>query len=414
MEDRDTSESPMDSQLDEDTPGVKTSQSTSPFTSQLKAMIRIRHKYQAMKKRRAEMNSPVQMAHRFSHRSTGPEVFTFEEAATASSLEASHRRTKRRKRHVLFPNDRRKCLPSKDHSRAKPFLVLLSVIVFLQVYNAIENLDDHVLTYDLEGLEKTLKREVFGQPEATEELLRHLKDYLSTYVHSKPLALALHGPSGVGKSHLGRILARHFRSVVGEHLVMQYFVLHHCPQEEAAGECALQLTAQVTEVVNQAEEEEKIPVFIFDEVEFMHQPLLEALHSLLQPGQNNEYLNAIYVLIGSLGDSEITRYVLQNSSSEAVDGQRSPRRLIRELVSLLRHVLDGLHVVWRDTELVPLTLLEKRHVMDCFLDEMTQEGFYPDHSHIERLAGELSYYTSAGRRFSHNGCKQVIAKVNLL
>ncbi|KAL4646555.1 torsin-4A [Arapaima gigas] len=333
-------------------------------------------------------------------RSTSPEVFTFDNVAFNNTEWLQKRKKKRRRPQVLFPYSR-KFVPHKDRSRAKPFLVLFSVIVFLQVYNAIENLDDHVLTYDLEGLEKTLKQEVFGQREGTEQLLKHLKDYLSTYVHSSPLALALHGPSGVGKSHIGRILARHFRSVVGEQLVVQYFALHHCPPEKEAQHCANNLASQVAEVVSQAETEEKIPVFIFDEMEFMHRPLLDTVQQLLQPNQNNEYLNAIYVLISSLGEAEITRYVLQNSS-EAAASQR------------LRHALESYHPLWKEAEVVPLLLLEKRHVMDCFLDEMTREGFYPDRSHIERLAAELSYHSSGGRQFSRTGCKQVVAKVNLL
>ncbi|KPP75770.1 torsin-4A-like [Scleropages formosus] len=411
MEDKDTSESPGDSQLEEEGTSEPRASSISPFSSQLRAMMRIRHKYQAMKKRRAEMNG-LSASVRPVVRSTNPEVFTFDEVAT-SSTEWHRKRKKKRRSRVLFPNESRKFVPHKDRSRAKPFLVLLSVIVFLQVYNAIENLDDHVLMYDLDGLEKTLKQEVFGQREATEQLLRHLKDYLSTYVHSSPLAVALHGPSGVGKSHIGRILARHFRSVVGEQLVVQYFTLHHCPLEEDSQRCANTLASRVAEVVGQAETEEKIPIFIFDEMEFMHRPLLDTVQRLLQPNQNNEYLNAIYVLISSLGEAEITRYVLQNSSEAAAD-QQGAGRLGRELGSLLRRTLEVHHPLWKEAEVVPLSLLEKQHVIDCFLDEMTREGFYPDRSHIEQLAAELSYHSSGGRQFSRTGCKQVVAKVNLL
>lgn len=60
-------------------------------------------------------------------------------------------------------------------------------------------------------------------------------------------------------------------------------------------------------------------------------------------------------------------------------------------------------------------LLEKSHVMECLLDEMTGEGFYPDRQHIDRLAGEMEYYPAVGeRQYARTGCKQVVAKVNLL
>ncbi|XP_036383665.1 torsin family 4, member Ab [Megalops cyprinoides] len=413
MEDKDTSDSPTDSQPEEEEQTALPSPGASPFSAKLRAMMRIRNKYQAMKMRRLEMGSALSVAGRPSLRSTSPEIFTFDGVVGNKNAPPNKKKKKRRSR-VLFPNDSRKFLPTAERSRAKPCLMLLSIIVFLQVYNAIENLDDHVVKYDLEGLEKTLRREVFGQQEATGELLSHLNDYLSTYVHNKPLAVSLHGPTGVGKSHLGRILARHFHSVVGQQLVMQYYAMHHCPLEENAASCARDLVLQVTEVVSRAEMEEKIPVFILDEVEFMHGQLLDALHSLLQPNQTNEYLNAIYVLISSLGESEITKYVLQNSSSEVPLGRGGVRQLGQELGPLLRLFLEEQHSLWAEVDFVPLTLLEKSHVMDCFLDEMTREGFYPDRLHVEQLAGELSYYSAGGRQFSRNGCKQVVAKVNLL
>lgn len=296
-------------------------------------------------------------------------------------------------------------------------LMLIFVPGLCQVYNAIENLDDHVLRYDLEGLEKTMKREVVGQQGAVEGLLSHLRDYLSTYVHNKPLVLSLHGPTGVGKSHLGRLLAGHFRSVVGDALVTQYYVLHHCPQEVNAPHCAHNLSALISEMVERAEEEEKIPVFVFDEVEHMHQEILDTLWHAVSAKQSNEYLNAIYLLLSNLGHEHITRYMLHNFTSGSMAMSASGRYgyLVQDLTPVLHGSLEKRHLLWTEAEIVPLGLLEKSHVMECFLDEMTREGFYPDQGNIERLAGELEYYpVVGGHKYSQTGCKQVVAKVNLL
>ncbi|XP_049324434.1 torsin-4A isoform X2 [Astyanax mexicanus] len=384
----------------------------SQFSSTVRAVVRIRQKYQAMKKRRMEM-AAAGTPFFSSSRSTSPKIFTFD-GIVADNIREERNRTKPKKKkkgRILFPNNSRRVPPTVERSRAKNCLVLLCVIVFLQVYNAIENLDDHVLKYDLEGLEKTLKREVFGQQEAVEGLLAHFKEYLSTYVHSKPLVVSLLGPTGVGKSHVGRMLAQHFRSVVGEQLVMQYFVLHHCPSEEDLPICTQNLMSHVSEMVTQAEEEEKIPIFIFDEMEHMPTELLDTVLTLILTRDSNEYLNAIYVLISNLEQEEITKFVLQNSSSLAVSGRP---RLSKELNPLLHSGLKKHHSLWREAELMPLTLLEKSHVMECFMDEMSREGFYPDRSHVERLADELPYYSVGEREFSRTGCKQVVAKVNLL
>lgn len=390
--------------------------SLSTISSTVRAVVRIKQKYQAIKKRRQEMaimGAPGR---------TSPKIFTFDgftpTAFSSQPSNVSQRKKKRNKKRVLFPEGGgRRAPPKQDHSQAKYCLYLLFAIVFLQVYNAIENLDDHVLRYDLEGLEKTLRREVFGQQGAVENLLSHLKDYLSTYVHNKPLVVSLHGPTGVGKSHLGRLLAGHFRSVVGDTLVLQYYVLHHCPQEENALQCANHLSAVISEMVQRAEEEEKIPLFIFDEAEHMHHEILDTLLLLVSSKQSNEYLNAIYLFLSNLGHAHITKHMLHNSSSISMAMTASGRHsnLIKELTPILHSTLKKLHPLWTEADIVPLGLLEKGHVMECFLDEITREGFYPDHTNIERLTGEIEYYPAVGdHEYSQTGCKQVVAKVNLL
>ncbi|XP_051539845.1 torsin-4A-like [Myxocyprinus asiaticus] len=376
--------------------------SVSQFSTSVRAMVRIRQKYLAIKKRRMESALSSMSSH-----SHSPKYFTFESFPEPAS---PHKRKKKRKTRILYPSNSLRAVPTKERSRAKNCLYLLCIIVFLQVYNAIENLDDHVLKYDLEGLENTLKREVFGQQEVTEGILGHLQDYLSTYVHNKPLVLSLHGATGVGKSHVGRLLAQHFRSVVGDQLVMQYFVLHHCPTDDDIPRCTTALDTHISEMVTQAEEVEKIPLFIFDDVEHMPRELLDTLQGLIRPQNNNEYLNAIYILIGNLGHEEITKFVLHNSSV-AVSGRLS---LSQELTPWLRSYLQRYHSLFLEAEFLPFTLLEKSHVKECFIDKMSQEGFYPDRQHVERLAEELSYYTVGKWKFSHTGCRQVVAKVNLL
>ncbi|KAI4873793.1 hypothetical protein NFI96_017978 [Prochilodus magdalenae] len=363
--------------------------SSSTLPLQLKAMVRIRSKY--LRRMRSEHGASP----------TSPENST---PTTRPERSASPHRRKGRRRTVMFPSDRKKYLPkNKDRSRAKPFLFLFSIVVFMQVYNAIENLDDHVEKYDLDSLERVLNREVFGQEEALETLMYHLNDYLSTYAHQRPLVLSLHGAPGVGKSHLGRLLARHFRSVVGDNLVGQYFSLHHCPLKASPKNCAKELVRRVTEVVTRAEEEERIPLFVLDELEVMSPPLLDVLRTLMQPKQSNEFLNVIYVLLSTLGEAEITAYTLQNASASGSE-------------RLLKQTLGKVHPLWAEpgVELIPLGLLERSHVVQCFLEEMTDEGFYPDPTHVERLAGELAYHRAGGKEYAKTGCKQVVAKVNLL
>lgn len=350
-----------------------------------------------------------------------PKFFTFDGPAELSSRIPRKRR--RRSRVVLYPETSRKYRPRAERqSRAQRCLLLLVAIVGFQVLNAIENLDDNAQRYDLDGLEKALQRAVFGQPAAVGRIMALLRDYLATHVHSRPLLLALHGPSGVGKSHVGRLLARHFRSVLEDGgLVLQYHARHHCPEPRAAQDCREELARRVADVVAQAEAEEKTPLIVLDEAELLPPALLDELHGFMQPQRSHHFHNAIYVLLSGAGGAEITRFVLQNASRALPLHPSGPRgvqaavaQAEEELRASLRALLAQEHPLWQGAAIVPFLLLDKRDVVSCFRDEMAGEGFFPEQSQAERLAERLRYYRIAGREFAVTGCKEVVATVNLL
>ncbi|XP_063792125.1 torsin-4A [Pseudophryne corroboree] len=388
----------------------------------LRAAIRIRRKIRTMKldlsSRRTLDNSKTCLlrrqlsTERSLYRSSSfetPKFFNFD-TPTLEKIAFSNlkRKKKRRKsRPVLYPGNGKKYLPIEQKSKAKRCLILFIGIVCFQILNAIENLDDNVQKYELDGLEKTMHREVFGQKIAIDKIMDLLKDYLATHCHNKPLVISLNGPSGVGKSHMGRILAKHFRSVMDNDFVMQYYVMHNCPKDSDIANCKMELADLITDMVTRAEMEEKIPVLIYDEMELMPPSLLDMLKGYFELNQSNEYLNAIHLLISNIGGNEVTRFILKNASSDVLDVPQELHRIVQS--SLRQH-----HTIFDVAEIVPFTLLEKSHIANCFLDELLREGFYPDNNNIENLAGQLKYYTIEDKQYSITGCKQVVTKVNLL
>ncbi|XP_015278587.1 PREDICTED: torsin-4A [Gekko japonicus] len=338
------------------------------------------------------------------------QYFTFDTSAQPPLSRSSKRKKRSRNPRVLYPGSTRRYLPTEQKSKAKCCLLLLASIVCFQILNAIENLDDNVLKYDLDGLEKTMRREIFGQTVAIESIMALLKDYLATHIHNQPLVISFNGPSGVGKSHVGWLLAKHFRSVVGHSFVLHYFTMHHCPDDASSLACQLDLSEKISDMVTQAEIEEKIPLFILDEVELMSPALLETLSRFFLTNQTNEFLNAVYILISKVGGKEIMNFLLQNVSTDLP----LPQGKMEELLTSVRPVLSHAHPFWGFVEIVPFVLLEKSHVQSCFYEEMMSEGIYPDPSHVERLASQLSYHVKGGRQFAAMGCKQVVATVNLL
>ncbi|XP_074412332.1 torsin-4A [Zonotrichia albicollis] len=407
------------------------------ISSPLRAFVRLRRRYQGLKKSRLHLELPREKSAEFVHTSLlqrqlslsrtslynpsmaffnqsgfeSSQYFTFDTSVEHYSVKKCRRKKSRRKsRMVLYPDKTKKYLPAEEKSKAKRCLLLLIAIMFFQILNAIENLDDNLQKYDLDGLEKTMHREVFGQKVAVESIVELLKDYLATHVHNKPLVISLNGPTGVGKSHVGWVLAKHFRSVMDNDFVLQYFVMHHCPSGVAPLTCAIDLSKKIADMVTRAEIEEKTPLFILDEVELMSPVLLDTLSRFFEPNQTNEFLNAIYILISNLGGDEITKFITQNASTELLHQQRGAE----ELLSIIQPVLARVHPLWKAADIIPFILLEKAHVINCFLEQMRREGLYPDQKHIENLANQLSYYTTGDKQYSSMGCKQVVAKVNLL
>ncbi|XP_068105928.1 torsin-4A [Hyperolius riggenbachi] len=408
-------------------PEVPSSAPKMSMVPPIRAALRLRKKFRALRKSHLHLDlsgrRPLDSARSLVHRqlstdrllykstsnSDTPIFFKFDtptlEQVSFSNLK---RKKKRRKsRVVMYPGGCRRYLPVEHKSKAKRFLLLLIGIICFQILNAIENLDDNVIKYELDGLEKTMQREVFGQKIAMDRIMDLLKDYLATHCHNKPLVISMNGPSGVGKSHMGRILAMHFRSVMDNDLVRQYYVMHNCPKDSDIEACKNEIAEMITDTVTQAEIEEKIPVFIFDELEHMPPPLLDTLLGFFSLNQSNEYLNAIYILISNIGGNEVTKFILQNASSDALNMPHDLHTIIQS--SLRQH-----HKIWNRAEIVPFTLLEKSHIANCFLDELLREGFYPDSSNVERLTGQLKYYTTQGKEYSITGCKQVVGQVNLL
>ncbi|KAG8549513.1 hypothetical protein GDO81_020988 [Engystomops pustulosus] len=391
----------------------------------LRAAIRFRRRIRNLKKSKlqldlsgrksADSTKPSMFRRQFSTESRSlsnfesPKFFNFDTPTLEKvALSTLKRKKKQRKsRPVLYPGNCKKYLPVEHKSKAKRCLILFIGIVCFQILNAIENLDDNVIKYELDGLEKTMQREVFGQKIAIDKIMVLLKDYLATHWHNKPLVISMNGPSGVGKSHMGRILAKHFRSVEESDFVLQYYVMHNCPNKSEIATCEAELTDMISDMVTRAEMEEKIPVFIFDEMEVMPPSLLDTLQNHFKLNQSNEFLNAIYILISNIGGNEVTKYFLQNVSSDTLN-------VPQELHNIIQSSLRQHHKIWDVAEIVPFTLLERSHIANCFLDELLREGFYPDNSNIENLAGQLKYYTIRDKQYSITGCKQVVAKVNLL
>lgn len=151
MSDQDstTSASQTDGELDEmdeemqhkgETDKKQADGSNRSFSSSFLAVVRIKQKYLALKKRRQELAMALEGAGTLTGAPvrSSPKIFTFDSLSPSTypglSSSMPQKKKRRRKRRVLFPNSgRRRAPPRQEYNQAKNCLYLLLAIVFVQV-----------------------------------------------------------------------------------------------------------------------------------------------------------------------------------------------------------------------------------------------------------------------------------------
>ncbi|XP_062903509.1 torsin-4A-like isoform X2 [Mobula hypostoma] len=270
-------------------------------------------------------------------------------------------------------------------------LYLLCAIVAVQMYHG-EDMEKNIQAYDIDHLEKTLHRELVGQTLAINKLTKLLRGYLATYFHSKPLVLSINGPTGVGKSYLGRLIAKHFRSALGSCVVIQHSAKHHSP---------LDLISRVPDTFSRARQASQVPVLLLDQLEYAGPQLLDFLRHLVA---SPSHTSAVYILLTNVG-SELIVQSARHGFGQGVTGQ------VQRLSGELARLTAGVHPIWREAKFIPLFPLHQLHVVQCARQVMEREGFYPQDPRAEAMATGLSYYKARQRLYSKQGCKPVLLRV---
>ncbi|XP_051899942.1 torsin-4A-like [Pristis pectinata] len=272
-------------------------------------------------------------------------------------------------------------------------LYLLCGIVALQVYDG-ENVEENLLTYDIDHLEKTLHEELVGQTLAINKLTKLLRSYLATYFHTKPLVLSINGPTGVGKSYMGRMIAKHFRSTLEPWLVLHHSAKHHSQQD---------LSSRVPATFSRALRARRVPVLLLDQLEHAGPELLDFVEQLM----DSNHTSAVYIFLSNIG-----RELIAQSARHSFVHRETTR--LRRLSGELARLMSRRHPLWREVQFIPLLPLDQPHVVQCARQLMERTGFYPQDPRAEAMANSLNYYRARQRLYSEQGCKPVLPMVRQL
>lgn len=162
------------------------------------------------------------------------------------------------------------------------------------------------------GLQKALKKELFGQHLAHDITINAVKAHLDDPSPSKALVLSLHGWAGAGKTFTTQKLM----DALYEHGMNSSFIRffqssYHFPDSKVTTEYQDLIRENVKNTVKQCVRS----LFIFDEVDKTPPGVLDALVPFVHhPGtvlDGQDYKKSIFVFLSNVGAQEITKITQQ-------------------------------------------------------------------------------------------------------
>lgn len=200
------------------------------------------------------------------------------------------------------------------------------------------------------NLEKNLKKHIIGQDEAVREIassIRRSRAGISST--SRPLGSFMFlGPSGVGKTHIAKLLARELfqndQALV--RIDMSEFMERHNVSRligAPAGYVGYEEGGRLTEIIRRR----PYSVILFDEIEKAHRDVSDILLQILEEGELTDasgkkinFRNAIIIMTSNLGHSSLSRWAKSFGFAETgKDARRSASQgesIKHEVLTLVR------------------------------------------------------------------------------
>nr|XP_027326992.2 torsin-1B [Anas platyrhynchos] len=269
------------------------------------------------------------------------------------------------------------------------------------------------------ALREQLDERLFGQHLAKEVVLRAVTGFSHNPSPKKPLTLSLHGWAGTGKNFLSQLLARHVHPAgLRSKFVHLFLATLHFPHQQQLQLYQEQLQSWIRGNVSAC----PYSVFIFDEMDKMHQGLIDAIKPFLDYYEQVDgvsYRKAIFIFLSNAGGDLINKAALDFWTS----GKEREEIQLKDLepvlsVGVFNNKNSGLwHSSLIDRNLidyfVPFLPLEHKHVKMCVRAEMKARGHAVDEKVVEAVADEMTYFPKEAKIYSDKGCKTVQAKLDI-
>ncbi|KAK6975257.1 Torsin-1A [Biomphalaria glabrata] len=286
--------------------------------------------------------------------------------------------------------------------------------------------DDRWIIKNLTGLEADLQRKLHGQHLVQKTVLGHIKGHLRTNNPSKALVLSFHGPTGVGKNFVSRIIAENlYREGLHSKFVHLISATKEFPHEGMVPFYKERLKAWIEGNVTECERS----LFIFDEVDKLPTLLLDVIKPYLDYYEHLggvNYRRAIFLFLSNTGGADIGQIMFEHWQAgkrrETLELSHVENNIMKAAINADNHngfwhsQLISTHLI---TAYIPFLPLGKEHVRKCIRDGLLNKNYFKEawkipQDLIDLIVKELTFFPAVEQVFSSTGCKRVSEKIDLV
>jgi len=273
--------------------------------------------------------------------------------------------------------------------------------------------------FDHESLVIDLKSYVIGQHIATEIVAKQIFNYFEQLNKvrkeddadesnmCKPLVLAFHGMTGVGKTYTSKIIAQHFNQtkLPVPFLNIPHVFPHKVFDEKYSEQVSSWMLGNVTSC--------ETNVFVLDELDKASDGvvagIVKAVRELTKPCHLADPV-IILLLSNSNSMSINKRYVM----SDIPRDQLNLGDFLADVVLDTDQWYSNLKPSETVDTFVPFLPLEHREVGQCIHRDLTAKGYSNNKEMVDKVLKELTFHTFGKSSISSFGCKRVPDKVDFV
>ncbi|XP_074650311.1 torsin-1A-like [Tubulanus polymorphus] len=271
---------------------------------------------------------------------------------------------------------------------------------------------------NITGLSRSLNTRLHGQHLVIGATLKAVKAHVNNPDPKKALTLSFHGWTGGGKNYVSRMIADHlYVKGMQSRYVHLFISTLHFPHKSELETYKDQLRGWIKGNVSICPQQ----LFIFDEVDKMHESLIDTISSYLDyhkeiNGVN--YRKSIFLFLSNTAGNDISNAAFSHWQDGGKREDISFKKM-EEIITLNSYNEKG--GLWHSSLIsknlinafIPFLPLERIHVKMCIKDDLLSKGHrHPSEELISSIADEMHYFPKEVKLYSTSGCKRVTEKVD--